>query len=182
MMVKFHQALSMNSVYSRYFYYMKLSTRTKHERLARICTIDPKKEMVLVAEYAPFSYRLAKRSGVENKIVAVSRLNKYENSNDAEIAALVSDKYQGQGLGSEMLNRLFHIAHEANIEHVIADILPQNTVMKRIHEKLDFSVEHKIEDGVLKAIFALNQPIPILKESRHSDAAFMFSSSLSPHA
>ena len=30
MMVKFHETLSMNSVYSRYFYYMKLNTRTKH--------------------------------------------------------------------------------------------------------------------------------------------------------
>jgi len=180
MMVKFHESLSDQTVYLRYFYYMKLGKRTSHERLTRICSIDPKKEMVLVAEYAPFSYRLAKRSGIENKIVAVSRLNKYENSNDAEIAALVSDKYQGQGLGSEMLNRLFHIAHEANLEHVIAEILPQNTVMKRINEKLDFPVQHKIEDGVLKAIFTLNQPIS--KESRHRDAAFMFSSSLSPHA
>ncbi len=180
MMVKFHESLSDQTVYLRYFCYMKLGKRTSHERLARICSLDPKREMVLVVEYDPISYSLAKRGGVENEIVAVSRLNKYENSKDAEIAALVSDKYQGQGLGSEMLNRLFHIAHEANIEHVIADILPQSTVMKRINEKLDFSVKHKIEDGVLKAIFTLNQPI--LKESRHSDAAFMFSSSLSPHA
>ena len=56
MMVKFHETLSMNSVYSRYFCYMKLSTRTKHERLARICSIDPEQEMVLVAIIPP-SYR-----------------------------------------------------------------------------------------------------------------------------
>ena len=98
MMVKFHETLSMNPVYSRYFYYMKLSTRTKHERLAQICSIDPEQEVVLVA-ITPSSYRLAKRWG-ENKIIAVGRLNRLKETNDAEIAVLVSDQYHALGLGN----------------------------------------------------------------------------------
>ncbi|MCH7755304.1 GNAT family N-acetyltransferase [candidate division KSB1 bacterium] len=154
MMVKFHETLSMNSVYSRYFYYMKLNTRTKHKRLVQICSIDPEQEVVLVA-IIPSSYRLAKRWG-ENKIIAVGRLNRLKETNDAEIAVLVSDQYQGLGLGTEILNRLLHIGHQANLDHVIAEILPDNAIMKRINEKLDFPVKHIFEDGLVKATFILN--------------------------
>jgi len=154
MMVKFHETLSLNTVYSRYFYYRKLSTRTKHERLARICSIDPEQEMVLVAIIPP-SYRLAKRWG-EIKIIAVGRLNRLKETNDAEIAVLVSDQYQGLGLGTEILNRLLYIGHQANLDHVVAEILPDNTVMKRINAKLDFPVKHIFEDSLVKATFTLN--------------------------
>jgi len=155
MMVKFHETLSMNSVYSRYFYYMKLSTRTKHERLVQICSIDPEQEVVLVA-IIPSTYRLAKRWG-ENKIIAVGRLNRLKETNDAEISVLVSDQYQGLGLGTEILNRLLHIGHQANLDHVVAEILPDNAIMKRINEKLDFPVKNNtFEDGLVKATFALN--------------------------
>ena len=155
MMVKFHETLSMNPVYSRYFYYMKLSTRTKHERLAQICSIDPEQEVVLVA-ITPSSYRLAKRWG-ENKIIAVGRLNRLKETNDAEIAVLVSDQYQALGLATEILNRLLHIGHQANLDHVVAEILPDNTIMKRINEKLDFPVKNNtFEHGLVKATFVLN--------------------------
>ncbi len=156
MMVKFHETLSMNTVYSRYFFYMKLSTRTKHERLARICAIEPEHEMVLVVKLMPHSYRLARRSMGKTEIVAVGRLNRLKASNYAEIAVLVSDRYQGLGLGTELLNRLLHIGHRANLDHVIAQLLPANTVMKRINEKLDFPVQHLFEDGLVKANFTFN--------------------------
>ena len=72
--------------------------------------------MVLVA-ITPSSYRLAKRWG-ENKIIAVGRLKRLKETNDAEIAVLVSDQYQALGLATEILNRLLHIGHQANLDHV----------------------------------------------------------------
>src|SRR5581483_104320 len=50
LLIKFHGKLSERSVYMRYFQPMKLSTRTAHERLTRICFIDYDREMALVAE------------------------------------------------------------------------------------------------------------------------------------
>ena len=46
----FHETLSEQSVYLRYFHLMKLSQRVAHERLTRICFIDYDREMALVAE------------------------------------------------------------------------------------------------------------------------------------
>jgi acetyltransferase len=50
LMVRFHESLSEQSVYMRYFHMMKLDQRTAHERLTRICFIDYDREMALVAE------------------------------------------------------------------------------------------------------------------------------------
>ncbi len=49
-MIKFHEKLSERSVYLRYFQPLKLTQRTAHERLTRICFIDYDREMALVAE------------------------------------------------------------------------------------------------------------------------------------
>ena len=49
-MIKFHKKLSERSVYLRYFQPLKLTQRTAHERLTRICFIDYDREMALVAE------------------------------------------------------------------------------------------------------------------------------------
>ncbi len=50
MLVKFHETLSEESVYNRYFSALKLSQRITHERLTRICFNDYDREIALVAE------------------------------------------------------------------------------------------------------------------------------------
>ena len=50
MMVKFHETLSDQSVYLRFFHMEKLSARVAHERLTRKCFIDYDQEMALVAD------------------------------------------------------------------------------------------------------------------------------------
>ena len=50
LIVKFHETLSEESVYHRYFSALKLSQRIAHERLTRICFNDYDREIALVAE------------------------------------------------------------------------------------------------------------------------------------
>src|SRR3954469_16654028 len=49
-MVRFHQALSEDSIFNRYAGTLKLDARVAHSRLARVCLADPAREQVLVAE------------------------------------------------------------------------------------------------------------------------------------
>src|SRR6202022_3178170 len=51
LMVKFHETLSEQTVYLRYFHMDQLSARVAHERLIRKCFIDYDKERALVADY-----------------------------------------------------------------------------------------------------------------------------------
>ena len=50
-MVKFHETLSEESVYYRYFTQLKLDQRIAHERLTRMCFTDYDREIPLVAEH-----------------------------------------------------------------------------------------------------------------------------------
>ena len=144
LMVEFHKTLSEESVYFRYFHLIKLSQRITHERLTRICFIDYDREMALVAEYQ--NPETEKR-----EILAVGRLSKLHGSNAAEFAMLVSDKFQDQGLGTELLRRLLEVGKNEKSCCIYADILADNSGMQRVCEKLGFQITNTSDTTVLRA-------------------------------
>ncbi|MCA9982004.1 MAG: GNAT family N-acetyltransferase, partial [Anaerolineales bacterium] len=155
LLVEFHKTLSDHSVYLRYFQMLNLDQRTAHERLMRMCFIDYDREMALVAE------RRNPQTG-DPQIIAVGRLTKIPNSQEAEFATLVSDNYHGQGLGTKMLNRLIEIGHAEQIGQIMAYTLPENRSMKYLFEREGFAFSR--EDGMIKAVLPLPLP-PVSPET-----------------
>jgi len=147
-MVRYHETLSERSVYLRYFHLMNLEQRITHERLTRICFIDYDREMAMVAE------RRNPDSG-ESEILGVGRLSKIHGTTEAEVAVLVSDRYQGRGLGKELLARLLIIGANEKLTRLTAGILPDNRNVLRICEKLGFSLKHSLDDQLVTAEFKL---------------------------
>jgi acetyltransferase len=145
-MARFHATLSERSVYLRYFHMLPLDARIDHQRLQRICFIDYDREMVLVAERA-------------EEILAVGRLIREQNAKEAEFAVLISDKFQGHGLGTELLKRLIEIARADGLERVTADILGENRQMIEICKLLGFSLKYGGE-SVIKAELDLRKTPP----------------------
>lgn len=143
LIVKFHQNLSEETVYLRYAHLIKLSHRIAHDRLTRICFVDYDREIALVAEFCD-------RLTGENKIIGVGRLSKL-NGNKAEFAILVSDRYQHQGLGTELLRRLIQVGEQEKLKRIIAYILPENHPMQRICKRLGFICKKQIDDDMVKA-------------------------------
>ncbi|MGB7442141.1 MAG: bifunctional acetate--CoA ligase family protein/GNAT family N-acetyltransferase [Coleofasciculaceae cyanobacterium] len=141
LIVQFHQTLSEESVYFRYFHLMKLSRRIAHERLTRICFIDYDREMALVADY------LNPSTG-NHEILAVGRLSKLHGINEAEFAMLVSDSYQRQGLGTELLQRLLQIGRAEKLNRITAEILVENLPMQKVAEKVGFRLQRAANDLV----------------------------------
>lgn len=139
LMIQFHKTLSEESVYFRYFHLIKLTQRIAHERLTRICFIDYDREMVLVADYKNPKTQ-------QHEILAVGRLSKIHGTNTAEFAMLVSDRFQCQGLGTELLKRLLQIGCDENLTGIGASILVENRGMQRICEKLGF-LKYKSDDN-----------------------------------
>jgi len=138
MMVKFHESLSEQSVYFRYFRLMKLSQRVSHERLTRICFIDYDREMALVVQR-------------EDEIVGVGRVTRIRGTSSAEFAIVVSDKCQGRGVGSELLRRMIDVSRREKITLLVGEILPENRHMHRICEKAGFKLKHSVMDPVVRA-------------------------------
>jgi acetyltransferase len=141
-MVHFHETLSERSVYLRYFHLINLEQRVTHERLTRICFIDYDREMALVATRG-------------SEILAVGRMVKTHGTNDAEVAVLVSDCCHGRGLGRELLSRLLRFAADEKLSRLTADILPDNSNIVRICEKLGFTLKHSLDENIIHAEFKL---------------------------
>jgi len=139
-MIRFHQQLSADTVYSRYFAALGLDRRIAHDRLLRVCFGDYDRELALVAEHADPS------SG-EREIAAVGRLSKTNAPGTAEFAILVTDQFQRHGLGSELLRRLVAAGRDEGLERIVAEMLPTNGAMIRTSEKLGFEI-HRSSDEV----------------------------------
>jgi acetyltransferase len=135
MLARFHATLSERSVCLRYFHMLPLDARIDPKRLSRICFIDYDAEMVLVAERG-------------EEILAVGRLIREEGAKEAEFAVLISDQFQGHGLGTELLKRLIEIARADGLERVTADILGENRQMIEICKLLGFHLEYAGENVV----------------------------------
>ncbi len=133
LMVKFHATLSEESVYHRYFSALKLSQRVAHERLTRICFNDYDREIALVAELPP-------ADGRARQIIGVGRLSKLHGLDEAEFAILISDAWQKQGLGTELLKRLVQIGRDERLARITAIILPDNHAMRQVSKKAGFKI------------------------------------------
>ena len=57
---------------------------------------------------------------------------------EAEIAFIVADDYQKQGIGTAMLNHLCSIARQAGLKHLYALAIPDNEGAPRLLKKLGF--------------------------------------------
>ncbi|MDY7015141.1 MAG: bifunctional acetate--CoA ligase family protein/GNAT family N-acetyltransferase, partial [Cyanobacteriota bacterium] len=136
LVVKFHEPLSEESIYLRYFHLMKLKTRVAHDRLSRVCFIDYDRAIALVAEHDD------PQTG-EAQILGIGRLSKSHSNNDAEFSMLVSDRHQSLGLGTELLRRLVEFGRDEGLERITAEILPQNVGMQRVAEKVGFHLQRR---------------------------------------
>ncbi len=143
LMIQFHTTLSEQSVYFRYFNLFKLSQRTAHDRLTRMCFIDYDRAMALVADFKD-------PDTGEHEILAVARLSKLHGISEAEFALLVSDRYQCQGLGTELLKRLLEVGRNEHLEKISGEILSANSAMKRVCEKLGFHFQSTATLSVLR--------------------------------
>ena len=143
LLITFHQKLSERSVYLRYFQPLKLTQRTAHERLTRICFIDYNREMALVAE--------RKNEAGEPELLAIGRLSKIHGRDEAELAAVAIDAAQHKGLGTELYSRLIAVAREAKLKKLISTMLPENREMRALCVKLGFKMFSDIEDNLIRA-------------------------------
>jgi GNAT superfamily N-acetyltransferase len=56
----------------------------------------------------------------------------------AEVAFVVIDGYQGQGLGAHLMRHLAGIARDAGLTELTAEVLPENTAMRKVFSKFGF--------------------------------------------
>jgi acetyltransferase len=139
-MVKFHETLSELTVQLRFFTPKELVKRVSHDRLKEIVFIDYDCGMVLAAVHHS-------RRG-EDEIAGVGRLTKEHSKTDAEFGMIVSDRFQGMGLGREMLRRLIEVGRAENIRQITGVVHPGNVRMLALANSFGFTQCERSHGGI----------------------------------
>jgi acetyltransferase len=138
------QSFSEESIRYRFFQMLK---DTPHEVRVRYCNIDYDREIAMVAEMVEDGRR---------KILGVSRVSIETDGKHGEMAFIVSDQWQGLGLGTKMVDYTLDIAKEKGVESVYAIMLPDNYRALSLTKKMGFTIDY-IEDGTVKAALNLKE-------------------------
>ncbi|HEV3513242.1 MAG TPA: bifunctional acetate--CoA ligase family protein/GNAT family N-acetyltransferase [Candidatus Sulfotelmatobacter sp.] len=147
LMVQFHHTLSERSVYLRYFCSLSLGTRVEHERLVRICFASYDRGFALVAD------RKNPTTG-QHEVLGVGRFSAL-NRTEAEAAVLVSDEWQGRGLGTELLAGVARVAREEKFQRLCGEILRDNLPTQAIFKKVGFRLRSTEDPSSVSASLQL---------------------------
>jgi acetyltransferase len=142
MWLEMFQSFSEESVRYRFFQILK---DTPHEVRVRYCNIDYDREIAIVAEVVENGQR---------KILGVSRLSIEPNGKSGEMAFIVTDYWQGLGLGTKMVDYTLDIAKEMGVESVYAIMLLDNYRALSLTKKMGFNLEY-LSDGTVKGVLDL---------------------------
>ena len=120
-----------------------LSTRSKYQRFFRqIKELSPSDLRRFTRNEFPTSMALIAtiREGDSEREIGAARYAPALREGHVEFAVAVADEWQGKGIATQLLGRLFDIASDAGIEGIEGLVLAENTGMLRLARELGFSV------------------------------------------
>jgi GNAT superfamily N-acetyltransferase len=136
---EFHEHLSPESVYRRFFFMHRKLSVAETERFTHVDYVD---RLALVAEHA-------------GRLVAVGRYERLPGTADAEVAFVVADEFQHQGIGTTLLERLAEAALKNGIAAFVAQTLSENHPMLDVFMNSGFHVTSTREYGTVNVRFPI---------------------------
>jgi acetyltransferase len=143
MWLEMFQSFSEESIRYRFF---QLLRDTPHEVRVRYCNIDYDREIAIVTEL----------NEGKRRILGVGRLSIEPNGKSGELAFIIGDQWQGQGLGTKVVDYVLEIAKEMGVETVYAIMLPDNQRALNLTKKMGFKLGY-LEDGTVKGVLDLKE-------------------------
>ncbi|MGH9020559.1 MAG: GNAT family N-acetyltransferase [Acidimicrobiales bacterium] len=138
-LVAFHNRLSTQSVYQRYF---SLHPVLSPGEVTHLTTVDYVDRMAFVVED-------------DDGLVAVARYDRYPASDEAEVAFLVSDDHQRRGLGRRLLDELAAAARERGVTSFVAETQVDNASMLGLFMSSGYPLTRTTDDGVVCLHFSI---------------------------
>ena len=142
------KVLSPTTIYYRFFGMLK---ELKPEMLARFTQIDYDREIALVA---------IDEDSETDSMLGVARIIGDPDGKTGEFAVLVGDAWQGQGIGSNLLEKCLSIAEKQGFKTVHGIVLHENRNMLALGKKLGFEIKRDPDSGDNKLVIHLggNRP------------------------
>ena len=138
----FHSRLSRESIVLRFFGPHPRLSDVEVERFTHVDGVD---RVALVAERA-------------GEIVAVARYDRAPGSDEAEVAFVVNDAFQGQGLGTVLLQNLATTARSHGVRWLVADTLSENFRMLNVFRHAGFPRTFTRSSEVMRVVMDMAPP------------------------
>ena len=127
-----HELLAGCSTQSRWFRFNYLFKQTTHEMASRYCFIDYDRELAIVAEVEEEGQR---------KLIGIGRLVADADHQTAEYAVIVTDRWQGRGLGGMLTDYCLELAKKWGVKRVVAEIAKDNGRMLATFRNRGFEID-----------------------------------------
>ena len=134
---------SMQSLQRRFFVPKK---GFSEQEMAFFLDIDFASHVAIVAEIAEDGHLVIAGGG---RYITVQ-------PGQAEIAFVVVDAFQGQGIGTILMRHLAVLAREAGLKELVAEVLPENTAMLKLFKKFGFRTDAKGSSQVVHLTLQLH--------------------------
>jgi RimJ/RimL family protein N-acetyltransferase len=145
--VQAFQNLEQESIYTRLFSFKKELTDSD---LTRITEVDFDKEVALV---------VTRGTGKDEIIIGSGRYVIFGGTPEgphAEVAFLVEEDYQGQGMARIIISHLTAIARSRGLTAFEAEVLPKNKAMLTAFARCGLPMEQHYTDDTVHVTLALN--------------------------
>ena len=86
----------------------------------------------------------------ESEVVTLASYVRLRDHLRAEVAFAVSDRMQGRGVGTRLLERLAAHAASEGVREFVAEVLPQNGAMLQVFTDAGFELSRHLEEGVVE--------------------------------
>jgi len=150
----------------------RLSTHTKYLRFHYVPkqmvlgdaiyfrTVDYTNTLTLVAEVIKEQRK---------EIVAIGRYYRLPNKRSAEVAFAIEDKFQGEGIGTKLMEWLANIARDNGITTFEADVMAENVDMMNVFRDYGFHVTNELEAGVYHVIIPIARTATVMKKEEERE-------------
>ena len=131
LMVMLFDTFSMQTIYHRFFSYIRMPP----ERVKRFTTLDYELQMAFVAEEEHHG---------QTRLMGVARyaLEK-DNPEQGEMAIVIGDRWQGRGIGTQLLRFLFEVAEKEDVKMLYGLVHFDNRAAPRIIRKAGIKFKKK---------------------------------------
>lgn len=125
---------------TKFLRFMQSVKELSHEMLVRFTQIDYDHEMAFVA--------LADVKGKTEQI-GVARYTTNPDGKTCEFALVISDDFQGQGVGSRLMEVLIKHAQSRGLKQMRGEVLAENAGMLKLTKAFDFKPQTLLEDRTM---------------------------------
>ncbi len=132
LLLAFHERQPRENLYRRFF---SSKPTLSEKELHHFTTVDFRDRVALVLE-------------LRGEFIAWASYERWQDRDDAEVAFMVDDAYQGKGIATLLLEHLAAIARSNGIQRFTAEVLSDNRSMLRVFARAGWPVERHYDSGI----------------------------------